>query len=265
MITYPNPKINIGLYITEKRDDGFHNLETIFYPIDNKKDKIEIKISTTGKTTLSVYPKNLTVHSEDNLCLRAYRLLEKDHKLPDLAIMLHKEIPTGAGLGGGSADAAFVLKMINEVARLHLNNDDLRNYAAKLGSDVPFFIENRPVFATGRGEIMEPVELDLSGKTITIVKPPFSISTAEAYSCIIPKKAPVDLREAIRQPIETWKDVISNDFEKPLFKKYPELEKIKQHLYDSGADYVAMSGSGSAIYAVGATHERQCKNRSKMF
>jgi 4-diphosphocytidyl-2-C-methyl-D-erythritol kinase len=250
MIAHPNPKINIGLYITEKRPDGFHNLETIFYPIENKKDKIEIELAEDAKTTLLVYPDNLTANPEENLCMKAYRLLEREYKVPFLTITLHKEIPTGAGLGGGSSDAAFVLKMVNEIAGLNLRNDELKNYAVRLGSDVPFFIENQPVFATGRGEITEPISLDLNHKTITIVKPPFSISTAEAYRNIIPKKSPINLREAIRQPVEMWKELIVNDFEEPLFKLYPKLAQIKQELYDAGSEYVSLSGSGSAIYAI---------------
>lgn len=250
MISYPNSKINIGLYITEKRPDGFHNLETIFYPIDTKKDKIELQLAGDSKTTLTVYPEELTRHPEENLCMRAYRLLEKEYKLPHFNINLYKEIPTGAGLGGGSSDAAFILKMINEIAELNLNADDLKRYAARLGSDVPFFIENRPVFATGKGEIMEPIALDLSDKMIKIVKPELSISTAEAYANIIPQKAPVDLREAVKQPVEKWKDLIFNDFERALFPKYPELPRLKQALYDDGALYAAMTGSGSAVYGI---------------
>lgn len=256
MISYPNPKINIGLYVTQRRPDGFHTIETIFYPIDNVKDSLEIEISESGKTELIVSPGRLTENPEDNLCLRAFRLIEKQYNLPPVLIKLTKKIPFGAGLGGGSADAAFTLKMMNELAGLHLTNSELRSYAAHLGSDVPFFIENHPVFATGKGEIMEPITLNLTKKVITVIKPPFSISTKEAYANIIPEKAPLDLREAIQYPIEKWKNLIYNDFEKNIFEKYPTLKKIKQQLYDAGANYVSMSGSGSAIYAIGDEHYR---------
>lgn len=250
MITYPNLKINIGLYITQKRPDGFHNLETIFYPVDNKTDKLEINRSKTGKNTFAVQNAGHIPEDEKNLCMQAYRMLKNDYDFPELDITLTKYIPAGAGLGGGSADAAFTLKMINGLCNLNISDAELKQYALRLGSDVAFFIENRPCYATGRGEILEPVPLDLSHKNITIVKPDFSISTAEAFSFVIPAPVSVDIKEIVKRPIEIWKNYLKNDFEKYVYNKYPILEKIKNDLYDAGADYVSLSGSGSAMYAI---------------
>ncbi len=249
MVCFPNPKINIGLYVTQKREDGFHNLETIFYPVDNKKDKIEISLSGKGYTEV-ILLSGLPVDTENNICLKAYNVLKRDFELPEVEIRLTKNIPMGAGLGGGSSDAAFTLKMLNDMAGLRLCADDLKKYAALLGSDVPFFIENKPVIAGGRGEIMEAVDIDLSSKIITIVKPGIFISTAEAYSLIKPSMPDISLREAISLPVEEWKETIRNDFEKPIFNQYPFLKTLKEELYTLGADYVSLTGSGSAIYAI---------------
>lgn len=249
MVCFPNPKINIGLYVTLKREDGFHNLETIFYPVDNKKDKIEISLSGKEYTEV-ILQSGLPVDTENNICLKAYNVLKKDFELPEVEIRLTKNIPIGAGLGGGSSDGAYTLKMLNDMAGLRLSADDLKRYAALLGSDVPFFIENKPVIAGGRGEIMEPVNIDLSSKIITIVKPGIFISTAEAYSLIKPSMPDISLREAISLPVKEWKDTISNDFEKPIFNRYPSLKTLKEELYTLGADYVSLTGSGSAIYAI---------------
>ena len=254
MICCPNFKINIGLYITAKRKDGFHDIETIFYPIDNKTDKLEIVISEKGKTHLKIINSAELTETENNLCLKAYRLLKQDYCLPEFEMILTKNIPIAAGLGGGSSDAAFTLKMINELCELNISSQKLKEYAAQLGSDVAFFIENRPAFATGRGEIMEIIDLDLSHKKITVVKPNLSISTAEAYALIEPKRTKISLKEMIKYPVEEWKHSISNDFEKPLFEKYPLLQNIKTALYEKGADYVSLSGSGSALFAI-ADHE----------
>ena len=250
MIVYPNPKINIGLYVTKKRFDGFHNIETVLYPVYNKKDKLSVEFLREGGTEVIVENNTLWIEKEKNLCYKAWLLLKNDYFIPEVRINLAKNIPIGAGLGGGSADAAFTLLTLNKICDLRLSVGKLKQYAQKLGSDVPFFIENSPVFAHGRGEIMENIELDLSHKVITIIKPDFSISTAEAYRNTVPKKAPVDLREIIRKPVYKWKDCIENDFEKILFPKYPLLEEIKKALYENGAEYASLSGSGSALYAI---------------
>ena len=250
MIVYPNPKINIGLYITEKRNDGFHNLETIFYPIQNKKDKLSIELLSEGSTEVIVENSPQQIERDSNLCYKAWLLLKNDYNIPEIRIRLTKNIPIGAGLGGGSADAAFTLQILSKMCNLSLSVEKMKNYAQKLGSDVPFFIENRPVFAYCRGEMMENIELDLSHKVITIIKPHLSISTAEAYAGAMPKKAPSDLRQMIRKPVHEWKDCIENDFEKILFPKYPLLKEIKEALYKNGAEYASLSGSGSALYAI---------------
>ena len=250
MIIHPNPKINIGLYIIQKRTDHFHNIETIFYPIHNKKDKLHIELLPEGNTEVMIENITPQIKMKTNLCYKAWLLLKKDHSIPNVRIMVTKNIPVGAGLGGGSADAAFTLLTLNKMCNLNLSVKILKNYAQKLGSDVSFFIENRPVFAHGRGEIMENIELDLSHKVITVIKPHFSISTAEAYLESLPKKAPINLKMAIQKPVHEWKDYIENDFEKILFPKYPLLKEIKEALYENGAEYASLSGSGSSLYAI---------------
>lgn len=249
MFCSPNFKINIGLFITKKRKDGFHDIETIFYPVYNQTDKIEMTASDDG-VSLVVKNKIFTCSIENNLCVKAFRLLEKDFHLPGVQINLTKNIPVGAGLGGGSADAAFSLKLLNEIFQLNLSNDKLKEYAVLLGSDVPFFIDNQPSFASGKGEVLETVALDLSNKIITVIKPPFSISTAEAYRNIIPREAPFSLKKIGTIPVEKWKNYIRNDFEESIFIQFPVLQEIKMALYDAGADYVSLTGSGSALYAI---------------
>lgn len=256
MIAFPNPKINIGLYVTKKRTDGFHEIETIFYPVDYKKDKLKIELSKDGSTTMVIDPSSLVIERDDNLCYKAYSLLKKEFFLPEVKISLTKEIPLGAGLGGGSSDAAFTLMLLNKMFNLNISKPDLIKYAEKLGSDVPFFIENSPVFATGKGEIMEPISLDLSNKEIMIVKPDISISTKEAYSGITPKPPPFNLRDINLLPLSDWRYVIRNDFEETVFQKYPQLKEIKDNLYIQGADYVSMTGSGSAIYAIRELYQK---------
>lgn len=250
MVIYPNPKINIGLYITEKREDGFHNIETIFYPIHNKRDTLSIELLSEGSTEIMVENVEQPIDTKDNLCYKAWLLLKNDHNIPEAQIKLLKNIPIGAGLGGGSADAAFTLLSLNTMCDLKLSVEELKIYALKLGSDVPFFVENRAVFAHGRGEIMEIIDLNLAEKVITVVKPHLYISTAEAYAKAMPRKAPIDLREVIVKPVEEWKNCIENDFEKILFPKYPLLKEIKEAFYENGADYASLSGSGSALYAI---------------
>ncbi len=247
MISFPNAKINIGLNVVSKRDDGYHNLETIFYPVKladalELADSNEMQFSTSGIEIDGIL--------ENNLVVKAYNLLQKDFKLPPVKLHLHKIIPFGAGLGGGSSDAAFTLKMLDKYFNLKISSTKLKNYAAQIGADCPFFIENKPTFATGIGDQFQPVNFDLSEYEILIVKPDISVSTPEAYKNVIPAKPIFNLKDIENLPIKDWKEVIENDFEKSVFEKYPEIEKLKQTLYEMGALYASMSGSGSAVFGV---------------
>lgn len=253
MITYPNAKINIGLSITERRPDGYHNIESVFYPI-NLQDAVEIKTiegeEPQGGYKLKVSGTILDGTPDDNLVVKAYQLLRKDFNFPAQKIHLYKHIPVGAGLGGGSSDAAAIIKMLNEKFALGLTSEQMQNYAVQIGADCPFFINNTPVFATGIGNIFTPIELSLHGKTIILVKPDIFVSTRDAYALVKPSPAAIQLTEAIKQPISEWKQIITNDFEKSVFAKYPEIAAIKDKLYDMGAIYASMSGSGSAVYGI---------------
>lgn len=249
MITFPNAKINLGLNIVSKRDDGYHNLETVFYPIPLR-DALEIVPSEDG-THLTQSGLRIDGEPSDNLVMKAYRLLQKDYpEVPPLHIYLRKNIPFGAGLGGGSADASFLLKMMNETAGLALSNEQLKAYAAQLGADCPFFIDNQPVFAEGTGNVFSPVSLSLEGYSLLLIKPDIYISTREAFSGITPRKPAVSVKEIIASPPEDWKEQLVNDFEAPLFLLYPEIKQIKERLYAQGAVYAAMSGSGSSVFGL---------------
>lgn len=249
MIVYPNFKINIGLNIVRKRADGYHDLQTVFYPVDTICDELEINKIGSGLRLTVQNVENLCA-DEDNLCVKAFRLLQKHYPIDGVDIRLKKNIPFGAGLGGGSADAAFAIKVYNQLFNLDLTNEQLRQFVSQLGSDTAFFIDNSPAFAQGRGEIMKPINLDLSDYKIEIVKPEFSISTKEAYAGVTPHPAETDLMQSIQQPIEKWKTLIHNDFEDSLFVKYPQLQEMKQKFYDCGALYASLSGSGSAVYGI---------------
>jgi 4-diphosphocytidyl-2-C-methyl-D-erythritol kinase len=251
MITFPNAKINLGLHITAKRSDGFHDLETVFYPL-MWKDALEI-ISSKEQIPNSLITTGITVsgNAEDNLCVKAYNLLKKDFpELSPVNMHLHKTIPMGAGLGGGSADGAFTLKLLNTKFNLNLSNDQLISYALQLGSDCPFFILNEPCFATGRGEKLEPISLNLSAYKIAVVNPGIHVNTGWAFSKIRPQQPKVSLKEIIQQPIETWKQNLKNDFEEPVFAEFPEAKKLKDDLYAAGALYASMSGSGSTVFGL---------------
>ena len=241
-------KINLGLQVIEKLPSGYHTLETVFYPCRNFEDTIEITPSSQFSFTLK--NADFSCDAEKNLCVKAYRLLQKYFDLPAVKIVLTKHIPSGAGLGGGSADAALTLKMLNDLFMLQLPQIQLHEFAAQLGSDVPFFLHNTPMYATGRGEILEPVALNLSKYQIEIICPNISISTAQAYSLITPKKPERSLKHIIQSPIKTWKTDLINDFEEVIFKQHPQLQKIKDELYRRGAVYSAMSGSGSAVFGI---------------
>ena len=248
MIAYANAKINIGLNITAKRGDGYHLLQTVLYPFPLY-DIIELRDATDGRTSLRITGMDLPV-DENNLCLKAFRLLRDRFDLPDVQIHLHKQIPFGAGLGGGSADGAFVLKMLNDKFQLQLSWTELEVEAAKLGADCPFFIQNVPMYAEGIGTTLSPLALDLSNRFLVLVKPAVHVSTAEAYRGIVPQPAPAPLRDLVQLPIQDWKYYIKNDFEDGIFDQYPEIRAVKLALYEKGALYAAMSGSGSAVYGV---------------
>lgn len=249
MLKCANFKVNLGLYVTEKRKDGFHNLETIFLPVNTQQDKIYLS-AVQGDLTFSMAGGDFHIGTENNLCVKAFRLLQKEFQLPNVEIRLEKNIPSGAGLGGGSADAAAVLDLTNQCFSLGLNHIQLRKFAAQLGSDVPFFIENKPMYATGRGEILQEIDFSLKDLQISVFKPNFSISTAEAYAHIKPIPGRTHLCDLIHEPVEKWQKAFPNDFEASLFPSYPILAEIKQKFYKMGATYAALSGSGSAIFAI---------------
>ena len=247
MIVFPNAKINLGLHVVERRTDGYHNIETAFYPvgINDALDVVEsseFRIDVTG-----IAPEG---QPEENLVAQAYRFLKKDFSLPPVHIHLHKKIPSGAGLGGGSSDAAFMLKLLNQLFSLSLTHKKLQKYASRLGADCTFFIQNKPLLAKGIGDILTPVNLILEDYRVLVIKPPFSINTSEAYRNIIPKKPSESLSDILKQPVKEWHKNLINDFEKPVFSIYPELSNIKNTLYEQGADYASMSGSGSAVYGL---------------
>ncbi|PRD47150.1 4-(cytidine 5'-diphospho)-2-C-methyl-D-erythritol kinase [Sphingobacterium haloxyli] len=249
MISFANAKINIGLNIVGKRADGYHLVESVFYPFPLY-DIIEITaVGADLNTTLEITGLHLPVE-DNNLCLRAYHLLSERFSIPPVHIHLHKQIPYGAGLGGGSSDGAFVLKMLNEKFKIGLSTLQLENEAAKLGADCPFFIQNRPSYAEGIGTDLFPIPIDLSDKFLVLVKPPVNIATAAAYQQVTPSPAKEDLREVLHLPVQDWKFYVKNDFEEGVFDKYPLIREIKLALYEQGAMYASMSGSGSAVYGV---------------
>jgi 4-diphosphocytidyl-2-C-methyl-D-erythritol kinase len=252
MLRFPNAKINLGLFITHRRTDGFHELETIFLPVPQLRDALEMVPAAGGRTKLHLSGLEVGGDPEANLTWKAYDIIERAFpgKLPPLDIYLHKVIPMGAGLGGGSADAAVALQMLNELGALGISDPELEEYALELGSDCPFFVRNTPQFATGRGEKMTPVELDLSGYRIEIVTPEIHVSTRAAFSRVSAKPAPIDLRTLGQIPVREWQGVVRNDFEDSVFVQFPEIAAIKQRLYDQGAVYASMSGSGSSVYGV---------------
>ena len=241
-------KINLGLHVIEKLPSGYHALETVFYPCHNYEDTIEITPASSFSFTLK--NADFTCAPEQNLCVKAFRLLQTKYNLPPVNIALTKQIPSGAGLGGGSADAALTLRMLNALFSLQLSAPQLHEFAAQLGSDTAFFLFDEPMYATGRGEILTPIAIDLSKYKIEVVCPNIAISTAQAYSTITPKKPKLSLQQIITSPIETWKERLVNDFEEVIFKQHPQLSEIKNELYRRGALYAAMSGSGSAVYGI---------------
>jgi 4-diphosphocytidyl-2-C-methyl-D-erythritol kinase len=248
MVIFPNSKINLGLNIVAKRNDGYHDIETVFFPV-LLKDALEL--IEEEKFEFSTSGSSIEGDPEKNLCIKAYDLLKKDFpEMPAVKMHLHKAIPMGAGLGGGSADGAFTLILLNKKFDLSLSEKQLINYSLELGSDCPFFILNKPCFATGRGEILDLTRLDLSEFKIVIIYPAIHISTGWAFANIKPVRPAKSIKQIIQQPISTWKNELINDFEKPVFAKYPEIKNIKDKLYNEGAVYASMSGSGSAVYGI---------------
>jgi 4-diphosphocytidyl-2-C-methyl-D-erythritol kinase len=247
MLTYPNAKINLGLNVTEKRNDGYHNLETVFIPVPWY-DALEIV--PADETRLFVTGAEVTGNPEENLILKVYRKMELAYALSPVEIHLHKNIPMGAGLGGGSADAAFAAKALNELFNLNLENQVMEELVRPLGSDCAFFIRNKTTFAYEKGDRFEALPEVLKGYHLILVYPGIHVSTALAYSGVTPQKPAYDLKSSIQLPVENWQTLIVNDFEKSVFKQFPEIAQIKQTLYDSGAVYASMSGSGSAVFGI---------------
>ncbi|RXK87174.1 4-(cytidine 5'-diphospho)-2-C-methyl-D-erythritol kinase [Filimonas effusa] len=258
MILFPNCKINLGLSILRKRADGYHDLETVFYPIPLH-DALEINPRRTNHSNipeqqlpeLTVTGLSVAGEANDNLCVKAWQLLKADYpNLPAVNIHLHKAIPMGAGLGGGSADGAYTLLLLNKQFKLNLTRDQLLHYALQLGSDCPFFIYNQPCLGLGRGEILQPVTVDLSAYKIIIVNPRIHINTGWAFHQLTPAEPEHRIADIIAQPIDTWKKYLINDFEEPVLQNHPELREIKDKFYESGAIYAAMSGSGSSFFGI---------------
>lgn len=247
MVVFPNAKINLGLHVTGKRIDGFHDIETIFFPIPWE-DALEAV--PAAETNLIIHGLTIDGDVSNNLILQAYRLLSEKYPMPSLAFHLLKKIPFGAGLGGGSADAAFAIRLINEVAGLGLTQQEMHSLAAQLGSDCAFFIHNTPALGLGRGDVLTPVQVNLSGYHLVVLFPGIPVSTPWAYRQITPAPAPRPLTEVIREPIDTWQLWLTNDFEPPVFREHPVLEMYKQQLYDLDAVYASMSGSGSTLFGL---------------
>jgi 4-diphosphocytidyl-2-C-methyl-D-erythritol kinase len=248
MISFPNAKINLGLRVVSKRPDGYHNIETIFYPV-HLCDVLEI-VPAEGKTTFTPTGIPISGCLDNNLVMKAFNLLGSDYDLPETAIYLRKNIPPGAGLGGGSSDAASMLLLLNEFAELNLSLEQLESYAAQIGADCPFFIRNKPVFAEGTGNVFTPVSLSLQGYYLVLVKPDISVSTKDAYARIKPEQADFPLLETLQLPVGEWKTCMKNDFEAGVFEQYPEIGAIKRKLYERGAIYASMSGSGSSVFGI---------------
>ena len=248
MIVFPNAKINLGLFVTERLPNGYHNISTCLYPIPWS-DILEV--TPSKKTSFNSTGINIPKDGNDDIIVQAYKLLKKDFQLPELDIHLHKLIPIGAGLGGGSSDAAFMLKLLSEEFRLFLNEETLEQYASELGSDCPFFIRNSAALASGTGTELKPISLDLAGMHLVMVNPGIHHSTKKAYAGITPKSTKINLESLlIEKDFDLWKRELTNDFEESVFKEIPELNEIKRQLYDLGASYAAMSGSGSSMFGL---------------
>ena len=251
MVIFPPSKINLGLSVTAKRSDGFHNVETVLYPIPLR-DVLEI-IPAHDRFRFSTSGIAVTGTTEENLVVKAYRMLQKSHGVGPVSLHLHKAIPAGAGLGGGSADAAYVFLLLDTMFDLGLLPGKMEEMAGRLGSDCPFFIRNEPRLALGRGDRFEPVDVNLDGHSLLLVKPPVHINTARAYSWITPREKDLPVKEIVRLPVSDWNSLLVNDFERPVFERFGELAAIKEKIIGMGAAYAAMTGSGSAIYGLFTT------------
>ncbi|MGN0068212.1 MAG: 4-(cytidine 5'-diphospho)-2-C-methyl-D-erythritol kinase [Prevotella sp.] len=257
MITFPCAKINLGLNVISRREDGYHNLETVFYPIPLC-DALEIshmddRFPSPYACDLKVSGTDMDCPEQENLVVKAYNILAADYCLPRVHAHLHKQIPSQAGLGGGSSDAAYMLKLLDERFRLNIGNAELEKYAAQLGADCPFFIAAEPAYATGTGTELAPVDTpdgNLDGYFLAVVKADVSVSTKDAYAAITPQKPTLCCRDIVRKPIETWRELLHNDFEQPVFSRFPVLAEMKSRLYEAGAVYAQMSGSGSALFGI---------------
>ena len=247
MVTFPPCKINLGLHVLARRPDGYHDISTCYYPVPWH-DVLEILQGDSLNFTQTGI--HIPGDIKDNLCLKAYHLLKNDFPLPGAQIHLHKLIPTGAGLGGGSSDAAYTLKSLNSVFQLKLSQEQLLNYALRLGSDCPLFIIDKPMIGAGRGEILTPAEVDLKGFYLVILNPDIHISTADAYAGVTPAIPQREIQQLIYQPLTSWKSTLTNDFEPSIFKKYPGIQAMKEHLYSNGAIYASMSGSGASVFGI---------------
>ena len=247
MVSFPHCKINLGLHVVEKRKDGFHNIETCFYPVPRTGILEGIKANEFAFTT-----SGLTVAGDvnDNLCVKAYNLIANDFKVSSVKIHLHKILPMGAGVGGGSADAAFTLRMLNSLFELNLSQEQLKSYAIRLGSDCAFFLHDQPMLAEGKGEILSEAPVSLKGKYLVLVKPDVHVATADAYAGVIPTKPIYSLRDVLQLPIESWRDKLVNDFEPSVLNKFPIIAELKKQLYNNGALYASMSGSGASVFGI---------------
>ena len=264
MILFPNAKINIGLNVVSKREDGYHNINTVFLPVGKLFDILEVipLLNGSEKDVLTVSGLDVPCISEDNLCLKAVNLMRQYIEIPPLNIFLHKIIPFGAGLGGGSSDAAFMLKLLNEMYQADFDVTKLEIIASKIGADCPFFIKNQATYAEGTGNIFSLLDSELPNLWLELIVPQVHVSTAFAYKTIIPCTPKNELKTAVFQPIDTWKKNIINDFEKPVFTEFPELKKIKEKLYEKGALYASMSGSGSSVFGLFHQNPKLIWNKS---
>lgn len=257
MITFPCAKINLGLNIVSKRADGYHNLETVFYPIPLT-DALEIKLMderfpSETACDLKVTGNVVDCNEKENLVVKAYNLLAADYPLPRIHVHLYKNIPSQAGLGGGSSDAAYMIRLLDERFRLNIGNAEMERYAVRLGADCPFFITSEPSYATGIGEVLSPIDTskcNLQGYHIVVVKPDIAVSTKEAFALVTPRQPQKSCKDIVQQPIGTWKEELTNDFEHSVFTRHPRLNDIKQQLYKLGAVYAQMSGSGSSLFGI---------------
>lgn len=249
MIAFPNAKINLGLNVVQRRPDGYHNIETVFYPVPLT-DILEFVPASSGETTLTIHGNAVDCPTDKNLVMRAYRLLQRHYDIEPMEIHLYKRIPDGAGLGGGSSDAAHTLTLLRQMCRLDITDCQLAAMAATLGADCAFFVYNRPMAATGIGDVLTPLEVNLRSKWLLLVKPPVSVSTAQAYSRVVPATPAQWACEVVTWPIDQWDGALVNDFEPSVFALLPQLWGIKTDLLQAGARYAAMSGSGSTIYAI---------------